>query len=115
MAARVTLARLDLSNNLTDEEVKEYFVHVVGSMNMRYEGIRKKLIQVGGKLLKYFEEDNLHVLAGTDICFSVPVVDDLEVKICIIFSSNSLFSASPDDLEVKKWSNKTFSNVIAPL
>ena len=87
---------------LTDEEVLEYFVHVVGSMNMRYEGIRKKLIQVGGKLLKYFEEDNLHVLAGTDICFSVPIVDDLEVKICIIFSSNSLFSASPDDLEVKK-------------
>ena len=77
--------------------------------------LEKKLVQVGGKLLKYFEEDNLHVLAGTDICFSVPVVDDLEVKICIIFSSNSLFSASPDDLEVKKWSNKTFSNVIAPL
>ena len=44
--------------------------------------------------MKYFEEDNLHVLAGTDICFSVPVVDDLEVK---------------------KWSNKTLSNVIAPL
>ena len=79
---------------LTDEEVLEYFVHVVGSMNMRYEQIRKKLVQVGGMLLKYFEEDNLHVLAGTDICFSVPVVDDLEVK---------------------KWSNKTYSNVIAPL
>ena len=44
--------------------------------------------------MKYFEEDNLHVLAGTDICFSVPVVDDLEVK---------------------KWPNKTYSNVIAPL
>jgi len=38
--------------------------------------------QVGGRVLKWFQEDNRHVLAGTDICFSVPLQTDTEMCLC---------------------------------
>jgi len=56
--------------------------------------------QVGGKLLKYFEEDNLHVLAGTDICFSVPVVDDLEMCLCKTDECNQDKTAAKKSLNI---------------
>jgi len=56
--------------------------------------------QVGGKVLKWFQEDNMHVLAGTDICFSVPLQHDTEMCLCKTDECNQDKTAAKKSLHV---------------